>query len=80
VAERLPLLLQQAYALSFKIPKYNQELMTAYAQLAASVPAYRLRFQRSFAVAGALFDAIDRHAAAELNLQTSAGVTRPTSA
>jgi hypothetical protein len=80
VAERLPLLLQQAYALSFKIPKYNQELMTAYAQLAASVPVYRLRFQRSFAVAGALFDAIDQHAAAELNLQTSAGVTRPTSA
>ena len=80
VAERLPLLLQQAYALSFKIPKYNQELMTAYAHLAASVPVYRLRFQRSFAVAGALFDAIDQHAAAELNLQTSAGVTRPTSA
>jgi hypothetical protein len=80
VAERLPLLLQQAYALSFEIPKYNQELMTAYAQLAASVPVYRLRFQRSFAVAGALFDAIDQHAAAELNLQTAAGVIRPTSA
>jgi hypothetical protein len=80
VAERLPLLLQQAYALSFKIPKYNQELMTAYAHLAASVPVYRLRFQRSFAVAGALFDAIDQHAAAELTLQTSAGVPRPTSA
>ena len=80
VAERLQLLLQQAYALSFKIPDYNQQLMTAYAQLAASVPVYRLRFQRSFAVAGALFDAIDQHAAAELNLRTSAGVTRPTSA
>jgi hypothetical protein len=80
VAERLPLLLQQAYALSFKIPSYNQELMTAYAHLAASVPAYRLRFQRSFAVAGTLFDAIEDHAGAELNLRTSARVTRPTSA
>ena len=27
--------------------------MTAHAHLAASVPVYRLRFQRSFAVAGA---------------------------
>ena len=80
VAERLPLLLQQAYALSFKIPSYNQELMTAYAHLAASVPAYRLRFQRSFAVAGALFDAIEDHAGAELKLRTSARVTRSTSA
>ena len=54
--------------------------MTAYAQLAASVPVYRLRFQRSFAVAGAVYDAIDQHAAAQLNLRTSASIIRPTSA
>ena len=48
--------------------------------LAASVPVYRLRFQRSFAVAGVLFDAIEQHAGAELDLRASAGVTRPPSA
>jgi hypothetical protein len=61
-SEALPLLLQQAYALSFAIPKYNQALVKDYLALAASVPAFRLRYRRSFDAAEALFAAVDRHA------------------
>jgi hypothetical protein len=66
MADALPLLLQQAYALSFKLPKYNQQLMRDYAQLAASVPLYRLRYRREFSMADALYAAIDAHAVAEV--------------
>jgi len=68
-AEALPLLLQQAYALSFKLPKYNQQLMKAYLTLATVVPVFRLRYRRSFDVAEELFSAIAGH------LATEAGVT-----
>lgn len=68
IGDGLPLLLQQAYALSFKIPKYNQQLMKDYAQLAASVPMFRLRYRRSFALADALFGALEEHIAADLGL------------
>lgn len=68
-AEALPLLLQQAYALSFKLPKYNQQLMKDYLALATGVPVFRLRYRRSFDVAEELFSAIAGH------LATEAGVT-----
>lgn len=68
IADALPLLLQQAYALSFEIPQYNQQLMKDYARLAASVPSFRLRYRRSFAVVDALFDALEEHLAAEVGL------------
>jgi hypothetical protein len=58
----IPLLLQQAFALSFGMPQYNQALMKAYAALAASVPAFRLRYRRSFDSIDALVAAIDCHA------------------
>ena len=60
--DTVPLLLQQAYALSFGIPKYNQALMKDYVALAATVPAFRLRYRRSFEVAEELFAAVERHA------------------
>lgn len=71
-AEALPLLLQQAYALSFKLPKYNQQLMKDYLALSTMVPVFRLRYRRSFDVAEELFAAIAGH------LATEAGVTCPT--
>jgi hypothetical protein len=70
-AEGLPLLLQQAYALSFEIPTYNQKLMSDYARLAASVPMFRLRFHRSFAAAGDLFVSLDAHIATQVELVAS---------
>ncbi len=70
-SEALPLLLQQAYALSFKIPKYNQQLMKDYLALAAAVPVFHLRYRRSFDVADELFSAIEGH------LAEAAGVTCP---
>ena len=62
-AEALPLLLRQAYALSFELPKYNQQLMRDYLALAAGVPVYRLRYRRSFDEAEALFASIESHLA-----------------
>jgi hypothetical protein len=67
-SESLPLLLQQAFALSFAVPEYNRQLMTAYAHLAAGVPAYRLTYRRSFEVADSVYDAIEEHLATELQL------------
>lgn len=61
-SESLPLLLQQAFALSFAIPEYNRQLLTNYAQLAA-VPAFRLRYRPSFDAAATLYDAIEAHVA-----------------
>jgi len=68
-ADSLPLLLQQAYALSFGMPKYNQQLMKDYLALSAAVPIFRLRYRRSFDVADELFAQVEAHLAAE------AGVT-----
>ena len=62
VAESLPLLLQQAFALSFAIPEYNRQLLMNYAQLAA-VPTFRLRYRPSFDAAESLYDAIEAHVA-----------------
>jgi hypothetical protein len=74
MAESLPLLMEEAFALSFEIPSYNQKLMSDYAQLAAFVPVFRLRFQRSFAAADGLFGALDAHIAA--HRQTAAAPNR----
>jgi hypothetical protein len=76
-AEGLPLLLQQAYALSFEIPTYNQKLMRDYAQLAASVPMFRLRYQRSFSAADGLFGALEAHIAAHVDLIARRNSTQP---
>ena len=67
-AEGLPLLLQQAYALSFKIPTYNQKLMRDYAELAASVPVFRLSYKRTFTAVDELFNALETHTAADVGL------------
>ena len=67
-ADALPLLLQQAYALSFKIPKYNQQLMKDYLALATVVPVFRLRYRKRFDVAEELFSAIAGHLATEVGL------------
>lgn len=74
-AESLPLLLEQAYALSVEIPTYNQKLMSDYARLAASVPTFRLRFHRSFSDADGLFAALEAHIATHAEL-----VARPNNA
>lgn len=72
-SEALPLLLQQAYALSFEIPKYNQQLMKDYLALAAAVPMFRLRYRRSFDVAEELFSAIQGHLASVAGVACPAG-------
>lgn len=64
-ADGLPFLLQQAYALSFGMPKYNQQLMKDYLALSAAVPIFRLRYRRSFDVAEELFAEIEAHVASE---------------
>lgn len=64
-AEALPLMMQQAYALSFGMPKYNQLLMKDYLALVSAVPVFRLRYRRSFDVVEELFAAIERHLASE---------------
>jgi hypothetical protein len=71
VAEVLPILLQQAFALSFNMASYNQRLMKDYLALAGIVPAYRLRYRRSFDVAEALFSAIEAHLQAEFGVACS---------
>ena len=76
-AEALPLLLEQAYALSFEIPTYNQKLMREYAQLATSVPMFRLRYQRSFAAADGLFDALEAHIAAHVGFVARRNSVQP---
>lgn len=76
-AEGLPLLLQQAYALSFEIPTYNQKLMSDYARLAAFVPMFRLRFHRSFAAAADFFGMLSAHIAAHLELVAGRNRTQP---
>jgi hypothetical protein len=65
-ADALPVLLQQAFALSFAVPEYNRQLLMHYAQLAASVPVFRLRFRRAFEIAGELYDGIDDHLATDV--------------
>lgn len=66
-AEALPLLLQQAYALSFGMPAQNQALMKDYVVLAATVPAFRLRYRRSFDAAGELFASVEQHVRTRLS-------------
>ena len=70
VAESLPLLVQQAFALSFAVPEYNRQLLMNYAQLAA-VPIFRLRYRRSFDEAALLYDAIEDHLATQMPAATS---------
>jgi hypothetical protein len=67
-AEVLPLLLEQAYALSLNLPTYNQELMKQYAVLATTVSAFRLHYRRSFNVAEQLFTSIRGHLAGEAGI------------
>lgn len=64
-ADALPLLLQQAFALSFDMAAYNQRLMKDYLALASRVPVFGLRYRRSFDVAEELFAALDAHLQAE---------------
>jgi hypothetical protein len=67
-ADALPLLLQQAFALSFNMAAYNQRLMKDYLALASRVPVFGLRYRRSFDVAEELFAALDAHLQAELGV------------
>ena len=67
-AEAVPLLLQEAFTLSFELPKYNQQLMKDYLALASTVPTYRLRYRRSFDAAAELYSTIQDHLAGEVGL------------
>ena len=57
------MLLQQAYALTLEVPRYNQQLMRNYLALATTVPASRLLYRRSFDAIDAVLDGIDAHLA-----------------
>jgi len=74
-AESLPLLLQQAFALSFAVPEYNRQLLMNYAQLAA-VPTFRLRYRRSFDAAALLYDAIEDHVTTQVPVSSTPPATR----
>jgi len=58
-ADAYSLLLGQAFALTFKLPKHNQQLMREYLALAASVPVYRLAYRKSFDVMDEIFDVVE---------------------
>jgi len=60
-----------------RIPTYNQKLMRDYAQLAASVPMFRLRYQRSFTAADGLFGALEAHIAAHVEVIARRNSTQP---
>ena len=60
-AESYPLLLEQAYALTLKIAKHNQQLMRDYLELTASVPVFRLAYRKSFEAIEEVFDAVEGH-------------------
>jgi hypothetical protein len=76
-ADALPLLLQQAFALSFNMAAYNQRLMKDYLALASRVPVFGLRYRRSFDVAEELFAALDAHLQAELGVACPAAGPAP---
>ena len=63
-SESYPLLLEQAYALTLEIANNNQQLMRDYLMVAATVPASRLTYRRSFDAFEAVLDGIDAHARA----------------
>jgi hypothetical protein len=60
-AESYPLLLGQAYALTLKLPKHNQQLMRDYLDLAAAVPVFRLAYRKSFDAVDEIFDVLEKH-------------------
>lgn len=64
-ADAVRVLLEQAFTLSFELPKYNQQLMTDYVALATAIPVFRLSYRRSFDVVDELFRAIQEHLARE---------------
>jgi len=53
--------LEQAHALTLKIPQHNQRLMTDYLELASRIPAFRLIYRKSFDVIEEVLDAIEQH-------------------
>lgn len=63
-AETCLLLLEQAHALTLKIPEHNQRLMRDYLDLAAAVSAFRLAYRKSFDAIEEIFDTIESHVAA----------------
>lgn len=67
-ADAVRVLLEQAFTLSFELPKYNQQLMTDYVALATATPVFRLSYRRSFDVVDELFRAIQAHLAREAGL------------
>jgi hypothetical protein len=73
-AESYPLLLEQAYALTLKLPKHNQQLMRDYLDLAAAVPVFRLAYRKSFEAVEEVFDVLENH------LRTADGLVRSTAA
>jgi hypothetical protein len=59
--ESYRLLLEQAHALTLKIPHHNQQLMCDYLDLAAAIPVFGLSYRRSFEVVDRVFDDLERH-------------------
>jgi len=54
-------LLEQAHAFTLEVPSHNQRLMRDYLAVAASVPAYRLTYWKSFDVIDQMFDTVASH-------------------
>ncbi len=71
-AESYPLLLEQAYALTLKIPKHNQQLMRDYLELTASIPVFRLEYRKSFQIVEEVVDAVEDHLARACGFDHSA--------
>ena len=62
-AESYVRLLEQAHAFTLKIPEFNQQLMRDYLDLTATVPAFALRYRKSFDELERTVDVLCAHAA-----------------
>lgn len=62
-AESLPLLLEQAHALSLCDSEHNQRLMRDYLALTSEAPTFRFAFPRSFDTIESTLDQLEAHAA-----------------
>jgi hypothetical protein len=60
-AESYPVLLGQAFALSVAVPSHNEQLLLDYLAL-ARVPAFRMRYCRTFEAFNAVLDGLAAHA------------------
>ena len=68
-ADAYPLLLNQAFALTLKLPELNRRLMQDYLSVARIVPCSRLAFPRRFEALEGVLQAVEQRMAAHQELR-----------